>query len=397
MLFAPFRGSFFDPSTVEDIAAATCPPYDVITEADARRYRTASRHNMVRLLLAGPHDPNYTEAAGLLNTWREDGSLYTEDQPRFYAYQMRYTAPDGSSRVAGGIIGALALLPLGEKVLPHEETMPKTKADRLSVLTATQANLDLIIGLTPAPDFRSLMEPSGPPRLDLHVEGVNHRLYAIEDRETIAAISAAVEAHPVAIADGHHRFTTGLRHRGIQNRPGPWDAIMAFLVPADGSGLTIGPTHRVFPRINLDESLLETRFTIGACDPLPPKDPGSVVLVPGSGHSAGPLGLTPHPDVFERLPRPWRLAGPAVARELLYGLLDTSEDQASYYADPSEALAAGDRFSDGAVVLMAAVPEHAISEATQAGLRFPQKSTFYVPKPRSGLVIRCFADQETTG
>jgi uncharacterized protein (DUF1015 family) len=41
---------------------------------------------------------------------------------------------------------------------------------------------------------------------------------------------------------------------------------------------------------------------------------------------------------------------------------------------------------------MAAVSEQAIAAAAAAGLRFPQKSTFFVPKPRSGLVIRCFAD-----
>jgi uncharacterized protein (DUF1015 family) len=40
--------------------------------------------------------------------------------------------------------------------------------------------------------------------------------------------------------------------------------------------------------------------------------------------------------------------------------------------------------------LVAPVPEAAIAEASDAGIRFPQKSTYFMPKPRAGLVIRCF-------
>ena len=392
MLFAPFRGSLFDPAIVTDLPAATSPPYDVISAADARRYRAASNYNMVRLLLSGPQDPTYEESARLLSRWREDGSLRTDAEPRFYAYQMRYQDPAGEPRLAGGIIGALALLPLGERVLPHEETMPRTKADRLALLTATQANLDLIIALTPAPEFRHLAQPAGPPRLDLVVEGVQHSLYEIADPQTIAALSAAVEAHPVAIADGHHRYTTGLHYQETRNQPGPWDRVMVWLVPTGGSGLTIGATHRVFPHVEFDPADLGERFIVQSSDPVPPEDPGSVVLVPGENHQSGPLKLTGRDDFLARLPDPWRDAGPAVARALLYDLLGVDESEADYHSDGADALAASTRAPDGAVALMAPLPEAAVSLATETGVRFPQKSTFYRPKPRSGLVIRCFDD-----
>ena len=124
----------------------------------------------------------------------------------------------------------------------------------------------------------------------------------------------------------------------------------------------------------------------------PPDQPGVIVLVPGSAHRSGPLKLIPRPDHLEALPDPWRLASPAVARELLYPLLGVDESDASYYADPPEALQAGAGHADGVVALMSTVSEKAIDAATTAGLRFPQKSTFFVPKPRSGLVIRSFED-----
>ena len=392
MLFAPFRGSLFDPIKVVDIPSATCPPYDVINEVDERRYRDSAEHNMVRLL-AGPGDPTYREAARLLTEWREEGSLSTDPDPRFYLYRLRYTDEIGAEHTAGGIIGALALLPLGDQILPHEETMPKTKADRLAVMSATRANLDLIIALTPSDSFPALLETSDTPRMSFETEGVHHSLFDITDPEAIAAISSVVASHPIAIADGHHRYTTALEYQGLQAGPGPWDSIMTFLVPAQGSGLTIGPTHRVFPVVSFDPVVLNDRFTIEPVAAVPPHQEGTIVLVPGPAHGSGPVRLIPHPDQLQTLPAPWRQASPAVARELLYGLLDVDEDQATYFADPHEALQAGAQYPQGAVALMATVSEQAIAAATEAGLRFPQKSTFFVPKPRSGLVIRCFEDE----
>jgi len=392
MLFAPFRGSLFDPTKVVDIPAATCPPYDVINEVDERRYRSSSAHNMVKLLLAGPGDPTYQEAARLLTEWRRNGKLRTDPDHRFYLYQMRYTDETGAEHLARGVIGALALLPFGEQILPHEETMPKTKADRLAVLSATRANLDLIIALSPYGDLSDLLEPLGAPRLSFEIEGVYHSLFDITDPDSIESISSAVGSQPVAIADGHHRYTTGLQYQDAHPDPGPWDSIMAFLVPARGSGLTIGPTHRVFPRVNLYSSRLDDRFLLIPSEPVPPHQPGTIVLVPGSAHGAGTVTLIPRPDRLEALPEPWRQASPAVARELLYDLLDVEESQASYFADAPAALEAGVTQPEGAVALMATVSEKAIGAATEAGLRFPQKSTFFVPKPRSGLVIRCFED-----
>jgi hypothetical protein len=167
---------------------------------------------------------------------------------------------------------------------------------------------------------------------------------------------------------------------------------MVWLVPADGSGLTIGATHRVFSQVDFDPVDLRERFIVEASDPVPPGEPGSIVLVPGGNHRAGPMKLTARDAFLANLPGPWQTAGPAVARALLYDRLGVDESQAVYQSNDDEALAAAGNLPDGAVALMAPLPEEAISRATETGVRFPQKSTFYRPKPRSGLVLRCFAD-----
>jgi uncharacterized protein (DUF1015 family) len=387
-MFAPFTGLLFDPATVPVIGDATSPPYDVISESERRELLARSPYNVVRLLLAEDDDPSYDLAAELLAAWRSDGTLTPDPDARFYVYEMDYAAPGGERRTARGVLGALDLVELGDRVLPHEETMAKHRADRLAVLSATQANVDPIIALSSSPDLAALLEPTAPPRLDFTTpDGVTHRLSDVADPEAIAAITAAVADHPVAIADGHHRYTTALGYRrdreAAGDAAGGWTSIMTLMAPAEGSGLTVGPYHRVFT---------DFPFTVDAVA-------SSFEVEPGRGNlGAGELGvvagggeawtLRPAAEALEPLPAPWREASPAVAREVLYPLLGVSEDHAEYVADADAAIAAAPE--GGAALLVAPVTEHAIAEAGEMGLRFPQKTTYFIPKPRAGLVIRAF-------
>ncbi len=142
--------------------------------------------------------------------------------------------------------------------------------------------------------------------------------------------------------------------------------------------------------MTIDPARLADTFDLADGPPVPPSHPGVVVLVPGRSHPHGPLQLRARREKLATLPEPWREASPAVARELLYPLLGVGEEDARYSSDADAALAG--LHPEGAAALMSPVSEHAIRAATEAGLRFPQKSTFFMPKPRSGLVIRCFED-----
>jgi uncharacterized protein (DUF1015 family) len=78
-----------------------------------------------------------------------------------------------------------------------------------------------------------------------------------------------------------------------------------------------------------------------------------------------------------------------VARELLYPLLGIDEAGATYVPDAADAVA--QVTSGRTAVLVAPVSEEAIVAAGDLGLRFPSKTTFFVPKPRAGLVMRSIA------
>ena len=382
-MFSPFAGWLFDPARVGDVGDATSPPYDVIDPAEHRALLAASPHNVVRLLLATDDDPGYTQAAATLERWCGDGSLRRDDGPRFYVYEMEYTAPDGRRRTAAGLLGALDLVELGTRVVPHEETMAKHRADRLAVLSATQANIDPIIALSAAPDLAPLLATRAAPRLAFTTaDGVDHRLFDITEPDRIATITGTVAGHAVAIADGHHRYTTALGYRNGRDDDGDWTAILALVAPATGSGLTVGPYHRVFPALAFDPDRVTDAFSVQRHGG--PPAPGEIVIVTGGER----FRLSPLPEALGTLPEPWREASTAVARELLYPLLGVTEDDAGYVADANDAIDATP--PGGSALLVAPVTERAMSAAGRDGLRFPQKSTYFVPKPRAGLVIRRF-------
>ncbi len=370
------------------VGEASSPPYDVIDEPHRQALKQRSPYNVVRLLLADADDPSYTEAGRLIEEWRRDRVLIPDAQPRLYLYAMEYSY-GGERREARGVLGALEVMELGNRVVPHEETMAKHRADRYSVMTATQANVDPIIGLSAAPDLAGMLKYDGPWRLDFTTpDGIRHRMVDIDDVDLIEGIAGTVAAHSVSIADGHHRYTTALQFRRDREAEGlaggGWTDIMTFLAPAEGSGLTCGPYHRVFSEFSFDPAALGDAFAVDRAEPEAPETPGDLVIVTADAA----WRLRASSEALATLPAPWREASPAVARELLYPQLGTSEDHADYVPEAADAIAAAG--PEGAALLVAPVSEHAMAEAGETALRFPQKSTFFVPKPRAGLVIRPF-------
>ena len=164
--FQPFPGLRYSRSHVGSLDDVVCPPYDVISEPERAALVARSPSNIVRLEL--PRDDErpgdrYQRAAALLDAWRDGGILHRDPVPAFYGYRMRFTDPAGATRQTVGVIGALELEPPGSGILPHEQTTPKAKTDRLELLRATRANLSPIWGLTPAAGLAACCPPPGHP------------------------------------------------------------------------------------------------------------------------------------------------------------------------------------------------------------------------------------------
>jgi uncharacterized protein (DUF1015 family) len=409
----PFRGVRYTLERPEQAADVICPPYDVISPAMQAQLLARSESNVVRLELPidEPSDDGannrYTRAAALYRQWQQSGVLAKDDSPSIYLYGQRYFV-DGKPQERLGLLGALKVEPYeAGVVLPHEQTFPKHKEDRYRMLTAAQAQFSPIFGLYSAPEKSVRTEldrwaATPPIAIAPDPEGVEHRLWAIDDPAFARWAAEVFAGRQVFIADGHHRYETALRYRNERRAAAPdaplaaHDHVMTFLVEMDDPGLVLLPTHRLLrnlPNPAPGRAMLEKLFqwettTVDAALNLQHHQIG-LLLSDGSAHRLtlrDPKAL----DAFDtEHSEGWRDLDVAILHRLVleegYRLTDTT--QITYTRDPQEAV---QRVQTGEFAAAFLLPPPRVEElkiVAGAGDRMPEKSTYFWPKAMTGLVI----------
>jgi uncharacterized protein (DUF1015 family) len=374
--FSAFRGLRYVDG--RDLSAVVAPPYDVISPAERVELAGRSDHNAVHVELPqedGSTD-RYTNARCLLDLWRERGLLRLDDTPRLTVYRMTYTDETGAARHTTGVLGALGIEP--GALLPHEHTTPKAKDDRLNLLRACRANVSPIWGLSPAAGLTALLPAAGAPAATaIDDDGVVHEAWVIDDPSVIEAVSDRIASTPVIVADGHHRYEVAGAFRdeeraGNGDQPGAYDAVLAYVVELDDDQLTVGPIHRLIQGVAAGTDLpamFEPFFTLERVE-----TPVALGLVTPDGS----WRLTP------RDPSAHALDSSRVA-EALAGL---PPDTVTYqHGAGTVTQAVADGTADAAVLLRPATVDQ-IAETGRSGVRMPPKTTFFWPKPRTGIVFR---------
>ncbi len=383
-LISPFPGLLFDPARVGSLARVTAPPYDTISPTEHRRYLDASPYNIVRLDL-GTDDPadgevatKYRGAAEELRSWRREGILSQAAGPAYYAYEMRFSL-HGRPRRVRGLVCAVELEPWGGSIVPHERTMRAPVEDRLELTREVRANLSCIqaVFFGPFAPLGELLERCSdeePVATTVDEAGVEHRMWETHED---AGLAAWLVERSILIADGHHRYEMALRYRDEMRSahgPGPWDRTMMLLMDGVSEDPPVLPYHRVLhtraPRVNgarvrdLQEVLEEVdddRLTYGA-----------VARVDG-----------------ELVHLVARLDGePPTVSALHDSILNGLDDELRFTPDAVEAEEAVRAGRADAAFFLPATSATGIRSVIDRGDTLPQKSTYFWPKPRTGMVIR---------
>jgi uncharacterized protein (DUF1015 family) len=338
------------------LADLVAPPYDTVSPEERKRLAAKSPYNVVHLTLPD----SAQEAASLYRTWLGDGILVREPAPGIWFIVEEFIGPDGVARERRGVIVSLAAEPYSTRaVLPHERTHPRIREERLRLLQATRVQLEPIFLLADRPLVVEM--PGREP--DLQADGA--RLWHLPELDPLS-LGADSE---LLIADGHHRYESALE---FASKAGPAGGrIMGLLVSTEDPGLQVFPTHRVLrgrPDLaalrageasdDLDEAL--RRLAAEACTVAAAVAyrPGYVELVRG-GEDELDVEL--------------------VDRHGLEGI--------DYMPVAADAVAAVDR-GDADVAFLVRPPRIGDVFATALrGERMPPKSTYFFPKPLSGLLF----------
>ena len=389
--FEPFQALRYRRNV--DLHDVCSPPYDVLSDLDRLALATAHANNIVHIDMPLASSGNaYEHAAVVLNQWITEGVLVRDDQPSFTLYRMKFTDTTGKARNVVGVIGALEVVDEGAGgVLPHERTTPKAKTDRLELTRATDANLSPVWGLSLATGLSTLLtEPAellGELTDDL---GVVHSVERVTDDAHIAAISAAIAAHPVVIADGHHRYAISRTYRDeVRERTNSTstgaELTMTYVNELIDEQLSVAAIHRLYEGITYKElaAALSPFFTINDADPVGPStlsqmnERGSLCLVAKTGRTHW---LTPIAEKF------------AGVRNLdsayLEHALSSVQHEVRYQHGVTEVQHELSTSDAAAAILIRPVSVAEIQRTANEGLLMPPKSTFFSPKLRTGFVMR---------
>jgi uncharacterized protein (DUF1015 family) len=258
-----FRAFRYDLGRVGALGDVIAPPYDVIDPALQRVLYDRSPYNVIRLILnkEEPGDTEgenrYTRAARFLREWQQDGILQQDSARGLYVYHQEFEV-EGQRHTRRGFLSRVRLEPFGEgRIYAHEETMPGPKADRLKLFHATGMNLSPVFGLFPDPagEVQALLDEAVRRVLPLEATdhlGVRSRMWPVTDQHVVSHVTGLMGPKPVFIADGHHRYETGLRYLEERRAAGevrdgeaPANFILMMLVSMSDPGLLILPTHRL--------------------------------------------------------------------------------------------------------------------------------------------------------
>ena len=412
-LVAPLRGERY---AAKELSALIAPPYDVISSEDRPRYAARDPHNIVHLILpeaspggrrSGSGD-RYARAATLLATWRDAGVVRRDPGDSVYVVAQDYTLPSGDRRTRIGMLAAVRAEPFTtRRVRPHEQTHSAPKADRLALLRATATNLETIFLLAPDPD-RMLAQAlakraSGVPAARAELDGVGIRLWVVSGDEAAELARVAGRAQ-LYIADGHHRYETAVAY--TRERPSA-DRVLSFIVSAADPGLTILPTHRIIFGAGRDATQLVAAwrewFEVGRVAPcmdrverlaeLGRERTACIVAFPDAYDVTLVLKNDARLDTIPELGKTPAVRALDVARieslvvQRILGA-GTATPSLAYTPDPHAAFEAVRNGRAAAAVLLNPTKVRDVIAVADAGDVMPPKSTYFVPKVPSGLVMR---------
>ncbi len=261
---APFKGVTFNRDKIGSLEDVVTPPYDVITEKAVQTYIHKNPYSMIRLDItknpggAEGDAARYQSVADLFHQWLADGVLTRWQDPALYLYNVQYKHPSGQMLVRRGLVSLVGLSEFGEGVVkPHEETFDSVIADRLRLLDTTKAQFSQIFSLYSDKENQilRLLDSAKEPREVGSIndaDGCTHTLYRVSDKAVIRKVQELFLEKSLYIADGHHRYTTALAYRTLQQeRNSDWSElspsnhIMMYLCPMEDPGLSVLPTHRL--------------------------------------------------------------------------------------------------------------------------------------------------------
>ncbi|MFX1324571.1 MAG: DUF1015 family protein [Promethearchaeota archaeon] len=380
------------------------PPYDVISEEEKQNLKRQNPNNICHVIL-----PEKYEVAGRkLDEMINNKTLVANNNRCMCIYGIEYLRPDTGEKITRyGFVGLLKLVeifPAADGVVPHEMTFNKFTEDRLNIIRETDANFSPIFtiynGNGSAIEVFNRYIHKEPFLKTVDRDGFTHKIWMVEREKDIQTFQNIISKSSVIIADGHHRYITCLRH----SRHGGCKYIMALFIDFNDPGLIIYTNHRQIHEMqvkDLEDFKNKVReffnINVGIDDSnklknLMEQHKGKHVFGCYFQGNYIFLKLKKGIDPLNYIPgnhsEEWKNLSLTILHHiLLERCLKIQNKDISFIKDLEKGLKEVDEGMIKALFMVNPTTLEEIQEITQLGEIMPQKSTYFYPKPLSGLVI----------
>ena len=415
----PFCGLRYNLKKVKNINKIFAPPYDVISVKEQGELYKQHEFNIIRLIL-GKQSKNdnirnnrYTRAGKLFKEWIKTGVLVKDASPSIYIYTQDYTF-EGISKKRIGFLAKLKF-EKGKDSLPHELTLAKPKQDRIKLMRQVHANLSPIFSfyIDKKNEIEKILKPYTRKKALISFKDkqkITHRFWQVDDKKTIKRIRKLMQRKQTFIADGHHRYEVSRSFSQEMSKKkgskGEFDSVMMYFTGFNEQNLSVMPTHRLVKEIpDLENKInsLGGYFRISEVKNL------AVMLTSQSKKKGFSLGIyfknkfcvleIKDDRILSRLmrksPVEWRKLDVAMLNSVVFEHIfklneKQKEKKISYTRDPLYAVQCVKNKKASVAFFPNTTKAEQVTKIALSGNRMPQKSTYFYPKPVTGLVINKF-------
>ncbi len=259
---SPFRGLLYNKEKIGDLSTVISPPYDVVSDHLRKKLSGANHYNIVNLILPdGDEERKYASARDLLNNWIDEGALEFDKDQSYYILEIGFNI-GGKAKKIIGFIGLTKIEPYSKNIVQrHEKTLSGPKKNRYRLLKNCRTNFGLIY--TIYRDRKKLIPgilktyKSTEPLIDIapyYDHNLSIKLWKAADKKDIGIITDAMRNNKILIADGHHRYETSLMYRdesmgsisstGSPSGQCPEDFALTLFMESSQEDIKIYPTYR---------------------------------------------------------------------------------------------------------------------------------------------------------
>lgn len=427
---SPFKGITYNKEKTGKLDKVMSPPYDIISEKMQSELYEKHPYNFVKLILGKqfPDDTEknnrYTRARKLFDEWQKQTVLLESEKRAIYPYKIEYII-NNKTKTMNGFFVLLKLDPDYKMVKAHERTLSKPKADRLNLMRACHANLEPIqlLYIDEDDSIREKVDRAlNNPIIEVKgYDGFTHKLWKLDNKDIISMITNKLKDEILFIADGHHRYQTAINYANelkeeMDNNgdTASFNYRMVILANMFDEGLSILPTHRLLkmPGLNLKELIekLGEFFNIeekgidnkgkdydeigkNVMKDIKTKSGHKFALYSKNKYYVLTLKDEGVMDEFAHgRSSTWRTLDVSILHKIiLEKLLSVNEknleDHVKYTRVNGEAIQFVEEGKFDFSFLMNATKIEELKSIADAGEHMPQKSTYFLPKMLSGLVI----------